>query len=557
MILQRILKKTVVGIVALSYLQRSSCADKEMISIRDYWGKNIDCMKKAIRVRLGLLDEIRSICEEEPSDVLSKSLKEGEANMSNIKTDFLTLYLNTESILEKIELLDYLSRSGGSDKDADHLYEQIRKLLASNLDDSDLACDRIHKFDSHMLDAIGEYSSQMNNTDVILQELTLFKLAKSNKPFAVDMLYALIRAKAYKPGYVVEDTLNYIGHEMRDYLFSMDFESYNSAIWDDVDKGEFNLFASADKHFSLLFTKYGADKEVMDIYFDLIKEDISEEEADKYMDITPGQIIKLILIEMAMNADLMDYRTNSLFCNLGKIIVRIGRAANGNRKNKKKGLRIIIERRDRILEALTLLWNDCIEINKATVKESIELFCRDNNIEIDRFENIQKDFSSAKWMYKLKIANPTTEKIDAEPKLLRKHYFAMSCTHPMYYLYQQCEDIKHLARKDLESNKELLIERDSDGIFIFRIYKIGNGAIDNLEKAHIMKNCIRIWFEYIIKIFYRIEDGKEYSFVAYDFERYLNQSQYVLRAKAYTTDSLEKPNLKRKASNSPTSTKKI
>ncbi|KAI5192673.1 hypothetical protein NEMIN01_2140, partial [Nematocida minor] len=403
----------VVVVFALSCLQKANgLICKDVANIKEYWSDRMDCMQEEIRIRRDFLDRAETFaCEEIPSDVLEKDIKTGRENLSNIMSQLSALSINARKITTTAQDLKELEDSRKLDqKEINTHYSSIEELLPSALDESDLVSEKIKEFDSHMLEVIKK-CSKMKKGENKVQELTVFKLAEMNKLFAVEMVYSFFGMDLLKLDDAKEAVVTYIYTKMSKYVSILDPMFYMQIVCDDPVDREVDLLAFADEHFPSLFGNYEKTKKIiLPAYFDLIKEDISEEEVEKYKDMTPRKAIKLIMIECAMNRDLIDHRKNNLFSNLGKIIVSIGRPFNIESADA-VDIDAAREEQNEILDALSVLWSDYNNANAYISPNDIDIFCMKNKISLDDLKIVQNIFMSAIWMYKLNIASPASEEL--------------------------------------------------------------------------------------------------------------------------------------------------
>ncbi|KAI5192879.1 hypothetical protein NEMIN01_2259 [Nematocida minor] len=537
MILQRILKKVAIGLATLAYLKKASCNRGEnMIVIKNYWNKRLSSMKLEIQIRKDFLDEAESFkCKEITSETLSNYLEVGKKNLSNIEEKLAALNPTIQEIIEKTDYLRCFDSIFNFNEEMPKPHDNLRHLLLTALNKVDSVREKIKIFDSHMLEVIEEYSSKSKNKNRKVHELTLFKLAKSDKTTALNMIYTLFRIEPYKQNGVKEDKIRAILGKAYCYIFDFirNFCNYSELIKIDANKGEVDLLALADKHLPMLFSTSAVDRDLVDIYLSLLKEDLSKQEINQHANITPEQVIKLIMIEFQMTGCLTDYRKNNLFSNLGKVIVNIGRPTGGS-INTQKDMQIARNRQDKILDVLHTLWSSYSKIRTSINYEDFIDFCEKNDISIFNLKTILDNFESARWMYKLNIASPSAEELAKDRTLLNRMCFDMSYIHPMFYIYQRFEDKSYLVEKNPASNENPFSFENSECNFL-RPYKISEKD-DDLVKVENIKNCIRAWF--LVKnitIFSRTEDVEEYKNITDDFKEHLEKSPYIKEAEIYIT----------------------
>ncbi|KAI5191705.1 hypothetical protein NEMIN01_1638 [Nematocida minor] len=537
MILQRILKKLIIGVAVLACLQRAKGAiDSAVLNSEGYWKNRRDYLRKEMQIRSDLLFHLKtSRCEDTFSETHIKNMEIGEENLSNVQQRYSIFNVNVEDVLDTITQLRAL-KIADQRFNAEEINEQCKSLRESvllALDNNDAITDKIKKFDEHMLELVKCYSGKIWHRGRKIEELTLFKLAKNSKPFASTMVYDIFIIEMFKPlSSMKNEVAQMLKRAKEAFLHSMDFSSYEKAVLNEIEKGETDLFALADKHFHILFRKHGVGTDVMNIYFSLITENMKKEEINRYIGITPGQVIKMIMLECAMSGHLIDYRRNDLFFNLGKVIVRAGKPADESLGVKKEA-GIARERQDAILDALHLLWNAQEDFNVEKRKKNIEKFCKDNGIEAPYFENTQKSFMFARWMYKISVKSPSSKEISNNQELFKKHYFVMSYTHPMCYVYlrsrdisEKCDNVSYQLETSLIFHEKQFARYISGNTVRIRPNRIDK-ARKYVEQAEIMKNCIRLWYLKNIEIVTRKDEIEEYRGIAKDFKKHLDKSQYV------------------------------
>ncbi|KAI5191708.1 hypothetical protein NEMIN01_1641, partial [Nematocida minor] len=289
MILQQVLKKVVIGMVILACLQRAKAElDRDIRRARLYWKNRMEHINREFQVRSDFCDSANSFIydQEMSSKTLRDNLEDGENKIVNVKRQIAILDECVERILSIAPKC--LDNSSDSNIEINGLYCSLRKSLLEAFDRNDSVTDAMKELDSYLLEVVKE-CSYIKNKNNSIQESTLFKLAEKNKAFALNMLFSLSRIELFKPANLMEEEINYAFENKKDYLITTDFSVYKKAIIEsiieDIEKGEVNLFALADKHFYILFKYYEIDADVMNIYLNLLKEDMSKEEIDQYIDI--------------------------------------------------------------------------------------------------------------------------------------------------------------------------------------------------------------------------------------------------------------------------------
>ncbi|KAI5191519.1 hypothetical protein NEMIN01_1545 [Nematocida minor] len=562
MILGQALKKVAIGIAAMAYLHRAKGEiDSDALKGRAYWHNKVSCMKREVAIRRNFISEAGYFVQKEmPSDSLKANIDMGRKKLSKIEEHLEDSIKIAGHIVNNVLEMEYFNISVGFNQASiDALHNNLKGFFALALSQNYLLCNEIKKFDSYMLEVMGELSSRgaVKNSNKKIQELTLFKLAESNKPLAINILYHTFMLDKFSSNTNIKRVAYCIIKEITGYFLLSHLKDYENAVMDDIEKDEVDLLAVLDRNLHLLFKSLRINEDVMSIYFSLLKEDISEEEITQYRDITPGQIVKVIMVECAMHEDRIDYKRNNTFCNLGKIIVSIGKPSNNG--SSCEDVKAAREKQDKILDALNLLWIENNEIYTESYKtcdifiekmkalrNEVDFFCKDNDINNADFESLQHLFMSARWMYKVNIVNPPMERIINDRRVLKMVYFDTSYIHPMHYIYQRCEDIsqqsecmRYFAKvgPSIDEKQIPFMEEDSNGIATLRPYKISK--LDNdLVQIDKMKDCIRATFLKKIKII-KGEDSKEYCDMANAFEKYLNKSQYVTEAEIMPEETSE------------------
>ncbi|KAI5189182.1 hypothetical protein NEMIN01_0348 [Nematocida minor] len=540
MFLQRAMKQAILIVAAiLAYSQGANALlYKDIVNIENYWSKRLTLIETEAQIRSDFLSKAGTFSSENiPDTIFKKDIKDGKENLSKIETDLLIFKESVENIKEAIKIIMGLNantkwrlevfRIGEFMHQTNRAHDSLEVLLLPALEKGDAVADKIKEFDSHMLAAIEKYSSKIKDGNTDVSKLAVFELAKSNKPLCAAIIYSIFRIEPFKSGAAIVYTMTYLEKNLKNYLFFTDFSRYIQGMMGDVNKGGDALLEIADRNLHLLFERHGVAADVMNIYLSLVKEGISKTEINQCKDITPGQIMKILIVEYIINGCSMDFRRNDLLFNLGEVIASVGRAASDS-ANVQEDMKKAREKQDEILDALHLLWNNR-EFKEKKQESDLEFFCENNDIKASDFETVQSGFMSAIWMYKLKIESPDSKELANDQKLLKKVCFDMSYTHPILYIYKRCEDMSHMVKKGLKSNEKHFISRDILRTVTLRPYRIGK-TDRNSVRAENIRDCIRIWFAKRIEVIYRKEDGEEYYNVAREFETHLNRSQYVIRA---------------------------
>ncbi|KAI5193364.1 hypothetical protein NEMIN01_2502, partial [Nematocida minor] len=358
----RVLKKViVVGAITLGYLHKASCKSlaKEARYMHWYWNEEVACLKTEVKIRSDFLKKIEAFrCEEIPSDILNKDIRQGKINLSNIeiRLELLTVRaekLRTEirnltDISDKKDSLMYRDKPDAFQHEINELYTSIAKLLPPAFVKIDLVSKAIRNFDSHMLKVVRKYS-KMKNKNSRIHELVLFKLAEKNKPLAVRSIYSFFRVDPYRTYDDIEAAINDLfgnGDGCMHTIVGSFIRYVKPILKIEVEKAEVCLLESVDKHIQLIINNTllispGKDIGIIDMYLKLINKDVLEKEISQCMDITPRQLIEILIVECAINMTKchFNYRKNILLANLGKVIMSIGNPARYS-TDIRKGLKI-------------------------------------------------------------------------------------------------------------------------------------------------------------------------------------------------------------------------
>ncbi|KAI5193242.1 hypothetical protein NEMIN01_2436 [Nematocida minor] len=384
-----------------------------------------------------------------------------------------------------------------------------------------------------MLGVIKKYS-ETKNKDRKLHELNIFKLAEQNKPLAVRLIYHLFDMEPLTNLYDTGDVLYRIFSNMERCLFYDNFWKWVYPIIENKLKdkeigAEIDLLKIFDKNLFYLFgtspVSPARDRDVIRTYLDLVNEDISEEKVNQYKNITPRQVMKVLIIECEFNMEgiFMDYRRNSLLSNIGKVIMSLGNPAKYS-TDVHKGLEIARSRQEDLLDFLQIFWKGRVDTFISNPpEENVKYFCIYNDITDYFFQNTQDIFMSVRWMYNLNIPISPLEESTNDEKRFNMMCFDMSYIHPMRYIYMRCEYVNDLCKPNIKSDKKPFSERDLESNLL-RLYKIGKENSDSTRADH-MKSCIRAWFIRNTSVTYGEEKHQEYDNMAEDFRYYLNKSR--------------------------------
>ncbi|KAI5192499.1 hypothetical protein NEMIN01_2050, partial [Nematocida minor] len=422
MISTRALKQVIVaGVVALSYLQSASCelSQYDAKEIKSYWNNRISYFDKEIDLRSDFFSRIKTLSsntEALNSDIShEKNIKAEEAldamteEFECLKNKSLEVINQADSIINISE--NYLNNKAYSFDEAQKKAfvakikgdsDELSMRIIPVLDISTSLTKKINNFDSHMMEAIQD---DLKAESGELENLTLFKLAKS-KILAADIVYSVFEMTI---PHLQEENIKYIVSsmckELPSYVISKDsVEHFLADIKKDAVKTRKDLLVSASKHFYSLFNinpmgKYRSflvDYETINTYLNLLNENLSEEKVNEYAcTIKPDQVVKVIVIEYIMSGNLIDYKNNTLFRNLRKIIENVFDPVEYNRMDLHTFMFEGVKQ-DEILDALSLVWGDYSGGNRR--QKNMEL-CKDIGIEYSNFEKIQFDIIDTSWMY--------------------------------------------------------------------------------------------------------------------------------------------------------------
>ncbi|KAI5189181.1 hypothetical protein NEMIN01_0347 [Nematocida minor] len=572
MIQKQVLKQVaIVGAAALVFLHRASGAvEKDIKSVKEYARKRVHSIKEEIKIRADFLKKAKTFkCKEVPYEMLSSDLEKGRTNLSKIKEHLAIFDKSVQDVLKKADQLIYflgfeeLPLGFASVPEFNRKMEETKNELLSMippmLDKNDLAISAMKEFDSHMLRAITRYITLKDEASLIPNSI-LFKLANKNKPLAITIIYSLFLVDTSRPTQNdVISAMNYLAKKADTYFssLSLDYVKYINAMRYDIDHEQVDLMKAANRHIDLLFnmsrvSSEAIQEEALDIYLGLLNKHITKTALEKYIDITPGQIAKIIMIEYAitMNGCLMDYRKNSFFCALKELIVRIGKPSSST--GLQKDVNEAHKKQEEILNIIYLLWNeqepeeDPMDeeepMDKILQDENIKLFCTHNGVSLVDFKTIQKTFMRDRWIYKLDLFSPSSGGSASGNLPSKAMHFDISYTHPMCYIYLRCEDMSHLGSPNaMKLYRNPFMERGRRGVVFLRLYKVGKTDSDAVREENI-KSCIRTWFLPRVEVFIKKEDAKSYLNIADDFCKYFRKSMYMVEVGISEITQTEKQN---------------
>ncbi|KAI5189186.1 hypothetical protein NEMIN01_0352 [Nematocida minor] len=575
MIQKQVLKQVaIVGAAALVFLHRASGAVEkdDLLSIHDYWSVRLLNIEKKVELRSNFLKKLSSLnarVSPDSSDTgveednnsnpeMEEKLSMGQQHLSDIAEHLAYLNEKIQAILDIIHSLEDLQKNSYTPCCAYNKNKQdknkaaikadlhtLKKLFIPALDNSTSLIEKINKYDLHMAEVVEEQSRAANKCST-LHDLTLFKLAKSNKVVAADIIYTLSDIAPSKLDSELELIIFVMHRNLINHIPYSNIKLFMYAVRDDVVNRSIDPLISADSRLYLLSDRYNPvyqpkssvlDLGTMNIYLTLLKKDIYRTYLSQCMHITPGEVMKIIMIEYLMTGRLLDHKNNKLFSVLGEIIENIGKPAS-NSKNIHKRIGIERAAQDKILDALSIVWNDYK--SATSVKHiNVEQFCYKNGFSFFDFFRVQKSFASIKWMYEIEryslepeytvtsideVERQGTEPENSIPRkeLTQEVHFDISYTHPMWYIYKRCEYINSFSAIDTTSSDTPFIEVCND-VFTLRPHRIRERDSDAVRTENINK-CIRAWFAQCTEIISRREDNEGYN-LAYDFAKYLKTSE--------------------------------
>ncbi|KAI5193291.1 hypothetical protein NEMIN01_2452, partial [Nematocida minor] len=535
MILKRALKKVIVaGAAGLAYLHIARCelSEIDVESINNYWKNRLSYFEKEIVLRIGLFADFRASNSEAlalNSDNLFEKSTEMERRINAMMEELETLRGESSQIIELsssiLGLYKYIDNEGSALDKALTLEARIKdgskrltEIIIPSLDISTSLTKKINSYDFHMVEEIEERSGVEKSS---LDRLALFKLAKSNKILAANIIYALssISLSQLMDDAVEEGLITLIHKKIASgFVPKSNVELFVRAVKKDVKNHKINLYISADANFGLLFNIHPmeasdvplVDSEIMNVYISLLKENLSEEEVIQYTGITSLHVVKLIVIEYIMSARLMDYKSNTVLRNLGKAIENEFDPVEY--KISSEELFGIAEniKQDEILNVLTYVWGGYT--GKTCLRNMIREVYKDIGIGINEFIAIQCSFEFANWMYDAAMAPLANS--DAQYSDSLAVPFDMSYTHPLWYI---CMRYKHLDDLDNKSgdNYRLFTQINPNTVEI-RPHAIK--VTDNeLVWARYIAECIKACFSPNVDIILRKEDNNKYMPIAYNF----------------------------------------
>ncbi|KAI5189189.1 hypothetical protein NEMIN01_0355 [Nematocida minor] len=482
MILKRALKKVMVtAAVALACLQSASCLKESDIAIiKAYADNRRSSLGREISLRRNYFKKFRALNSNAQAlnsqSIMEEDMEIEKTNMNSIMENFETfkkmsdnLIVVTDNTMDIYSLLNNpnFTRTQEQKESCRAQIEKkediIREKISYILTYATLLNANIGAYDSHMMEVIAKYSETEKITSEELKNLTLFKLAQSQKIVPANIIYALSKVGPFELENETEKEkiMGEISENVRLRLISNNnVETFVDAIKKDVVENNINIFVSASTHFHLLFDIYSpmsrpksslVDDATMSIYLDLLRSDFCD--VYKYINITPVQVMKIITIEYLLSGYLMDYQNNSLFFILGKIIENVFEPQHLNSRNDEEDARMGREKQDKILDVLSTFWES--SESAYLPKKAAELY-DEIGIEYFDFIGIQSDFKLSRWIY-----DGTSEILDNI-----RMPSSMTYTHPLWYVCKREKYIDYLDGNVYGDLKLFVRTKTGDVVFM-------------------------------------------------------------------------------------------
>ncbi|KAI5189190.1 hypothetical protein NEMIN01_0356 [Nematocida minor] len=568
MILKQALTQVLVlGVVALSYLQKACCelAESDVQTIHLYWLERLHYIEKEVNLRNKALGKFRNLIPKE----MESGLERAKRKMDKMSDKVKELKKKGHKIIEitgSLQILFDQKKCSPSSfvrnwSDSPRIAAERKRLedhFIPSLLLNTCVMEKLNFFDLHMLDLVEEYSKRKRKNSN-LNKMTLFKLAKLNKIMAVNIVYTLFDMEWYKKHTNIPDTLDYMVRNILGHIPHENVELFVSAIATEANRknarrGELEMLQIADDHFHLLFDKnipapdelYSfamdfpvlsstdecparnnipkksiVDKATMQIYLSMLDENVSEIDFSKYLNITPAQIMKIIIIECTMKGRLTNYRNNQLFSVLGRVIENMYNPKS-NSEYILEGLQMGREKQDRVLDVLSALWDD-YNFSNQPVGTDIDSFCEENGITFFDIKRVQKILAHAKWMYEMLncILEPKHSSFRNE-EIQKGSHMNVSYMHPLWYVCNRCEHISDLADRRYTSSAMPFKQIENRKV-VLRPYTIKKTK-DMSERDKYIQGCIKAWCSPHVEIISREEDGDEHFEILHYFVKYLKNS---------------------------------
>ncbi|KAI5189188.1 hypothetical protein NEMIN01_0354 [Nematocida minor] len=583
MILRTLLVQVLlIGAGMLACFRGAACevSQSEIQSIHSYWHARINCIEEEIKIRKSFFKTIEYtnlrivLSDSKLSAEIKREIEAGRTDLSELKKALEALKKKRDEIMETARSLmdlyklfdiypstyDIANRLSIKiseflhDTDVHSFRTKVKKtaldrLLLPALKSFTSAIKKINEYDSHMLRVVEIYSKVKDKNSKI-NELALFKLAKSNKMLAAGIIFSFFEMRIFDISTSAIPISNYLCKSIMTHIPAVSVRVFINAVIQDVlnaageKKGD--PLVSADRHLHLLFcnpynsNKFVVDTDTMNMYLNLSKTEIAETEIEEHRNITPGQVVKILMLECLMSGHLLDYRRNSLFFALGRVIESVFRIKDENIANISEELQMKQMEQDKMLDVLSILWNDCayrMMIENIDTKS----LCKENSFELYDLKWILANFMSVKWMYEIDRHGTESDDLVTRDEIDREMHFDMSYTHPMWYICRRCEYINEFTNITTESNEKRFMEEE-DSVITLRPYRISAND-GGLARAQNMRSCIKAWFSKSIEIISREEEKNSGSYsISNDFYKYLKNSvQQAIGIREETGDTEEVP----------------
>ncbi|KAI5189243.1 hypothetical protein NEMIN01_0409 [Nematocida minor] len=340
---QKIRKIRVLGTTILFCLLKAGCIVQlnDIKTVHEYWTTKIYYIEEEVNIRSNFFKKIypldSSMLSLEAGDPLDlkKEIRIGNKNLSKIKSALKQLKKCTDTIVKIVDSLvpviadDKLNSVKNSkylSKIKDKLVKLDRVLLEA-FKSNTLLIEEINRFDAHMVGVIEEYIKKKCKSDR-MSKLFLFRLAKNKKIMPASIILSLfntdlfLKEKIYFCGVKNED-----GTRIKIYSFHKNsIANYVSYMRKNVPEHRQYLLELADTcNFSTYHRLHRSknNRDIMNIYLNLVETDQLDIEIGQYIDIAPVQIMKIIMIEHLLEGCLLNCKNNALFFKVGRIIERI------------------------------------------------------------------------------------------------------------------------------------------------------------------------------------------------------------------------------------------
>ncbi|KAI5189180.1 hypothetical protein NEMIN01_0346 [Nematocida minor] len=552
MILGRLKQAIFVGAATLAYLQGASCdvSKEDMQTIRDYWSDRVGFIEEEINIRNTFLEKVKTLdvsswtdtganpAEEDDDLDMEVNYKAWKDNLDELPGKIKHLAKKTAYIVKGTEALMHMYDRVNNTKFADEkeentAREEVRKkldllkavLLSALWKENMIITEDINGLSFDMMRVIKKCNEVKKNK---LNGTTLFKLAEKNKMLAYTIILAFFEQEPSRLDAIIDSLISMYSSSRVAHIPKENLENFRRSIKKDIKKNGTDLLALAARYFHLIFDKKGSKSSVLDentleIYLYLQKEGFSTENMDCYRNITPAQVVKVLVLEQWMGGNLLGHKNNSIFRTLGKVVEAVFNPKN-NSNNIYEGIKIGREKQDKILDVLSMLWKDCSSA-AATSYVDLEKFCKENGIELSNIERVQNSLASAKWMYNLTIYTNENSYARRLTSLLGGIDLDVSYIHPIWHVYQRCEHIGYLAEPGFKSRAKLFLQKN-DNVVVLRPYLIRSEIKEAMHATHI-QGCIKAWLSPSaeVEIVVREEDNKEYKGMANDFVKYMSNTQ--------------------------------